>query len=487
MFESLLGRFSKSPKNSTHNFVGAESFRTRNPYILDCYDEDKYASIYPSVKAIASEFMKLQPKAIGSNGEPKQNIPALNALYHPNQLDSSVAFREKLAVMNLTHRMTFLLVWRREGGKAMPGGPLYANNIAGFTFLENPAIERKDGRTYYRIGSQEFTDDEVIAIPGGVDPSDLYRGYAAGIASARWSTLDEYIADFQKGFFQNGAVPAGEFRIIASSKEDYEDTVKKLQEAHRGVGKNNNVVYSPVPIDPETQKPAQAKIEWVPFSSTNKDMDFKTLFEQANKRINATFGVPDSITGIGGSANYASARIEQQNFIRFNIEPLALRIYNQITHELNRITGGFGAYIKVDIKYPAVAEEEKAQAETKEIEGRIIRDAVEAGYTLDSVVDAFDLPERYKLLKTGDSTTTKITNDKPDVDEGKEVKKSPDPNEIDGVTPLNAVENELHCAECDRFLGTTAKAIYEDKLKCSNTKCKVLEVPKVKEKEGGNQ
>lgn len=423
------------PKNQT-NLIGAPSFRVKNPYILDCYDNDNYASIYPSVKAIANEFMKIQPYAVDANGKPKENIAPLNALYRPNKLDSSVSFREKLAVMNLTHRYTYLLVWRNEGGVARPGGKLNANDIAGYTFLENPSITRRDNRTYYNIGSQEFDEDEVISIPGGVDPNNLYGGYAPGISSLRWATLDQYIADFQKGFFENGAVPAGQFIITASSEIDYNNTVDKLQEAHRGAGKNNNVTYTPRPIDPASGKPADAKIEWVPFQVSNKDLDFKTLFDQAEKRIDSTFGVPASIRGVGENNNYATARLDQQNFIRFTIEPLALRIYTQITHELNRITNGFGAQITFKLEYPAVAEEEKVQAETKEVEVRTILQLTDRGFSLDSIVNALELSNGYKNLKLGDVKTT-IENDKPDVDEGGEVNGAPDPSKIDGVTPLN--------------------------------------------------
>lgn len=39
---------------------------------------------------------------------------------------------------------------------------------------------------------------------------------------------------------------------------------------------------------------------------------------------------------------------------------------------------------------------------------------------------------------------------------------------------------ELHCASCDRFLGITDKAEATDQLKCSNSKCRALEVPVVK-------
>lgn len=421
------------------NYIGATSFAVRNPYFLDCYAEDRYASIYPSVKAIASEFMKIRPYAVGANGEPKQNVPALNALYHPNQLDSSVAFFEKLAVMNLTHRNTYVLVWRRRGNETVPSGDITPQNIAGFTFLENPAIDRRDGRTYYRMGAQEFSDMEVMTIPGGVDPNGLYLGYAAGVASRRWATLDEYIADFQQGFFENGAVPAGQFIITAATRQDFDDTVARLQEAHRGANKSNNVTYTPRPVDPNDGKPSQAKIEWVPFQQSNKDIDFKNLFEQANNRIDSTFGVPASIRGVGENNNYATARTDQQNFIRFTVEPLALRIYTQITHELNRITGGLGVAITFKIELPAIAEEEKVQAETKNIEITALKQLLEQGYSLDTAVEALDLSPRYKLLKLGVADNAEIDdNDKPDVDDGGEVDNSPDPSKIDGITPLNA-------------------------------------------------
>jgi len=416
------------------NYIGHESFATKNPYFLDCYEQDKYASVYPSIKAISNEFMTVTPFAVDGEGKRLARPPqGVNAFYHPNQLDSAVAFREKLAVMNLTHRMTYVLVWRKEGNKAVLGGEITPLNIAGFTFLENPAITVRDKKTYYSMGAQEFSEDNVIAIPGGVDPSGLYHGYAPGIASARWATLDEYIADFQKGFFENGAVPAGQFVVTAASKTDYEDTVDKLQEAHRGSGKNNNVTYTPRPVDPVTNKPADAKIEWIPFAQTNKDIDFKSLFEQANNRIDSTFGVPASIRGVGESNNYATARVDQQNFIRFTIKPLALRIYSQITHELNRITGGLGYAFTFELDYPAVADEEKIQEETKQIRDDRAQKWVALGYSLTSVDNYL---KSGKLEDLDMVEVAEDENDNPDVDDGSEVKQSPNPDDVDGVTPV---------------------------------------------------
>lgn len=423
--------------NSNNNYIGAPSFKYQNPgySVLNCYNSDAYASVYPSVKSIAYEFKKIRPFAINANGKPVKST-ILNALYHPNQTDSSVAFFEKLAVMNLTHRKTYLLVWRKDGNEAKPGGDLNSNNIAGFTFLEAPGITRRDKKTFYNVGSQEFTENEVMVLPGGVDPNDLYAGYAAGEASRAWATLDDYIADYQKGFFENGAVPAGQFIITASSKQDYQDTVDTMQSKHRGAGQNNNVTYTPRPIDPQTGKPGDSKIEWLPFASTNKEIDFKNLFDQANKRIDSAYGVPASIRGVGENNNYATARLDEKNFLLRAVSPLALSIYTQITHELNRITGGIGVAITYELEIPTIADEEKVQAETKSVETNTIIQLVAQGFTLDSIVDSLQLSNSYKLLKIGGGST-KIENDKPEVDEGDEVSKSPDPDKIDGITPLN--------------------------------------------------
>lgn len=418
----------------SQNFIGAPSFRYKNPYFYNVYCDDKYASIFPSVKAIANEFMTIRPFTVNGDGDSVPS-PTRDALYHPNQLDSSVAFFEKLAVMNLTHRNTYVLVWRREGNEAKPGGKITPANIAGFTFLENPAIDVRDGRTYYRMGAQEFNDKEVITIPGGVDPSGLYLGYAPGIASAQWASLDDFIADYQKGFFKNGGVPAGLFTVVAATTQEYNDIVDEIEKRHGGAGNNNKPTFAHAPVGADG-KPVQSQITWTPMQQPNKDIDFKNIFEQANSRIDSTFGVPASIRGVGENNNYATAKTDQQNFIRFTVKPLALRIYTQITHELNRITGGLGVAVTFKLDLPAIADEEKVVEETAQIRDNRVLNLESRGYSLESIKRYFDTGDIEALEKT-----IEPADEDDDVDDGKEVDNSPDPTKIDGVTPLN-VKNE---------------------------------------------
>lgn len=480
-----LFKFKKNKvKNEHHSYIGAPSFRYNNPAFYDFYCDDKYSSAFPSVRAISNEYMTVLPRAIDSNGKTIQNNAIVNALFHPNQADSVISFNEKLAVSTLVLPKTYLLIWRNEKGEARPGGNFgfMGANIAGFTFLERPAINRRDGKTFYSVGAQEFNENEVIVLPGGVNPHNLYEGFSPTEASVKWVTLDSYIADFQKGFFENNAIPAGMFVITAPTATEFNDIVDKLQERHKGAGKNNNITYSHKPIDSTTGKPAQAQIEWVPFQQANKDIDFKSLFEQANSRIDQAYGVSQFIKGVDDAPNYATAQVSEANFSKRAVKPLLMRNYAQITHELNRITGGIGVAITFDYEIPTIADQEKVEAETNQINGALIVSMVEAGFTLGSIVDGFNLPKSLKLLSKSDDKSS-IENDKPEVDEGDEVVSSPDPDKIDGVTPVNSVERELHCSDCDRFLGTTMQAEYKDKIKCGNSACKALKVPALKDKE----
>lgn len=72
-----------------------------------------------------------------------------------------------------------------------------------------------------------------------------------------------------------------------------------------------------------------------------------------------------------------------------------------------------------------------------------------AGYSLESVVDAFKLSNSYKLLKKDDAKAV-IDNDKPDVDEGGEVTDAPDPNKIDGITPLDKANKVQMISQSDK-------------------------------------
>lgn len=397
-------------------------------------NSDAFSSSFPSIRAISNEYMTVRPYAVDENGDKVKKNPIIDALYHPNQLDSSVSFFEKIAVSTLSLRKTYILVWRLEGKQSLPGGDFTkpSTRIAGFTFLEFPSVKRVDGKTYYEVGLQKYSEREVLVLPGGVNPYNLYGGYSPSEAARRWAKLDDYIADFQAGFFENGAVPAGQFLITAATTKDYNDIVNMLEERHRGAGKNGNVTYSHRPIDPENGKPAEAQIEWIPFAQKNKDIDFNNLFKQVNNRIDVSFGASQFIKGVDDAPNYATAQVSDKNFAKRAVYPLLLRNYTQLTHELNRITNGMGMAITFDYEIPTVSDEEKVKEETSMIRDSRFLKLKAQGYTVVAIKRYFDTGDLEELERD-----VQGEDDNTDVDEGDEVTTTPDPKKVGELSLVN--------------------------------------------------
>ena len=439
MFEKFKSMLNMSDKKQTP-VGGVEankslSFNYRsNPYhgslTWDWAKGMAFDNTYPSVSRIANAFMEIRPYAIDANGKPLQKMPAVDKLYHPNQQMSSVDFRQALAVSALSHRTAYILVWHRgENGEAVAGGGgVTPDNIAGYTFLEDCYIKVVDGHKYYKSPSLkfEFSDREVIEISAGIDPNDLTAGYSPTQAVKKWANIDDYIASYEGGLFENDAVPSGQFVITAPTVEAFNEIVDEMQARHRGSGNNNNVQYIHRPISADTGAVLPAQIEWIPFSQSNKDMSLETIFKQVNDKIDSTFGVPASIRGVNDNNTYASVKVDERIFVRWTLKPFATKIWTRFTHELNRITGGLGYAITFDVEIPSIADEEKVDAERKKVEADIITQMLDRGYSLDSIVDAFEFSNAYKLLEKGADDEATIENDKPDVDTGEEVEDSPE-------------------------------------------------------------
>lgn len=447
-----MGDKSKPPVGGGSQANKSLSFNYRsNPYhgslTWDWAKGMAFDNTYPSVSKIANAFMEIRPYAIDQNGKPLQKMPAVDKLYHPNQQMSSVDFRQALAVSALSHRTTYILVWHRgENGEAVAGGGgITPDNIAGYTFLEDCYIKVVDGHKYYKSPSLkfEFSDREVIEISAGIDPYDLSAGYSPTQAVKKWANIDDYIASYEGGLFENDAVPSGQFVITAPSADAFNEIVDEMQAKHRGSGNNNNVQYIHRPISADTGAVMPAQIEWIPFSQSNKDMSLETIFKQVNDKIDSTFGVPASIRGVNDNNTYASVKVDERIFVKWTLRPFATKIWTRFTHELNRITGGLGYAITFDVEIPSIADEEKIDAERKKVEADIINQMLDRGYSLDSIVDAFEFSNAYKLLEKGADDEATIENDKPDVDTGDEVEDSPE-TAVTKVAQPHHHHNEIH-------------------------------------------
>jgi hypothetical protein len=413
-FTNAFGR--TDAPHSTPTPTGGNTWQSMGGNTIPMHDI--YDNIFPYVNAIAQRFSTVIPYAVAADGRKLDPVPAaLSALYAPNDTYSCLEFLKLIASGILTQSHVDILVWTTEG----PGGNITADNITGYTILPTNSRVYNDTRSdwYHRVTMDlgngprpyEFTRDETIALSYSRHPNDPTRGISPAMTIKKWANVDDMIADYERGFFGNNAVPAGMLGIVSENAEDFQRNRARLEETFRGAGNNNGIVYNMVPVDPTTHKPSQtSKLVWVPFQNSNDTLDLQTVSNVVNNRLANALAVPDIIRGIDNGQTYANAEMAERAFIENTLKPLCMTVWDKWQFELDRITGSLGYGITFDLDLPAQTEVEKAQAEIQQIRVNSLIQLVNMGATVESAVDALGLPEPYKRLSLHQTDTTPLTS-----------------------------------------------------------------------------
>ena len=411
-FVSAFGR--TDAPHSTPTPAGGNTWQSMGGNAIPMHDI--YDNIFPYVNAIAQRFSTVIPYAVTADGRRLDPAPAaLSALYAPNDTYSCLEFLKLIASGMLTQSHTDILVWTPEG----PGGNITPDRVTGYTILPTTSRVYNDIRSdwYHRVTMDlgdglrpyEFTRDETIALSYSRHPNDLTRGISPAMTVKKWANVDDMIADYERGFFGNNAVPAGMLGIVSENTEDFQRNRARLEETFRGAGNNNGIVYNMVPVDPATHKPSQtSKLVWVPFQNSNDTLDLQTVSDVVNNRLANALAVPDIVRGIDHGQTYANAEMAERSFIENTLKPLCMTVWDKWQFELDRITGGLGYGITFDLDLPAQTEVEKAQAETQQIRVNTLIQLVGMGATVESAVDALNLPDPYKRLNLRQTGTTPL-------------------------------------------------------------------------------
>lgn len=408
-FTSVFGR--TNAPHATPTPAGGNTWQTMGGNTIPMHDI--YDNIFPYVNAIAQRFSTVIPYAVTPDGRKLAPAPAaLNALYAPNDTYSCLEFLKLIASGMLTQSHVDILVWTPEG----PGGNITPDNITGYTILPTNSRVYDDNRSdwYHRVTMNlgngprqyEFTRDETIALSYSRHPNDPSRGISPAMTIKKWANVDDMIADYERGFFGNNAVPAGMLGIVSENAEDFQRNRARLEETFRGAGNNNGIVYNMVPVDPTTHKPSQtSKLVWVPFQNSNDTLDLQTVSDVVNNRLANALSVPDIVRGIDNGQTYANAEMAERSFIENTLKPLCMTVWDKWQFELDRITGGLGYGITFDLDLPAQTEVERTQAETQQIRVNTLIQLVNMGATVESAADALGLPNPYKRLNLHPTNT----------------------------------------------------------------------------------
>lgn len=357
-----------------------------------------YENLFAQVRPLINEMKMVRPFAVNDKGEKIKNsnkTPELNLLDYPNEEMGWAEFADLMFATWLTKDQLFIHVHfdkkRRNviGYSIIPGSALTWN---GYEFVW--VIRDADGSEY------ELRKDEVMTLRFSRSPDDPFRGVSPATAARAWAQTDDLVAQYQRAFFENGAIPQTITFITASTREKYEQTRYELESKLRGAENHNKTVYAWRQMLPTTGQTAD-QIEVKTIQAPNNTLAIKEIVSIINDRLNKAVGVSNFILGDDSSAKYSNAELSQQQFIRGRVFPALTSFWSQFQFELDRITGGLGYAIQFEIEIPELTERAAVKADTAKKNAETLTALIRAGADASSTVQALELPEAWLKVASG--------------------------------------------------------------------------------------
>jgi len=147
-----------------------------------------------------------------------------------------------------------------------------------------------------------FPADEVIPIrkPSPIDP---YAGSSPAAAVATDLVAAEYVAQYNRAFFENSAEPGGILSVEGSLTDDqFTELVTRWGEQHRGVARAHRVAV------------VEHGMKYTPRQVTQRDMQFSELRTGVRDVIMEAYRISKTALGISDDVNRAAALAAEYQF-----------------------------------------------------------------------------------------------------------------------------------------------------------------------------
>ena len=346
-----------------------------------------YENFFAQVRPLINDMKAVIPYGVGRNGAAlaPARTPELVVLQDPNDEMGWAEFMDAAFSTWLTEDELNIHVWR-SGRK-----------VIGYTILpvgsRIPGIDGGEDRFQVTTtkGVEILTRDEVMTLRFSRSPRDLDKGVSPASAAATWAQIDDLVAQYQKAFLENGAIPASITTIRASSKDKYEEVRKDLESGLKGARNRNKTVYIWRQYLPTGEEQDQVEVKTI--QGPNSTLALKEINQIVTDRLNKVVGVSNFILGDDSSAKYDNAEQSNYQFISRRVYPALLSFWGQFQHELDRITGGLGYAIQFDLEFPELTDRLKTQAETAKINAESLRYLIEAGARPSAAIRSLGLKE----------------------------------------------------------------------------------------------
>lgn len=386
----LLDIFKDARKRKSRDFAQELSYQfMQSPMCSD------YENLFAQIRPLVDEMKMVFPYGITERGA-KLNYnktPEIDLLHNPNDEMGWAEFADAMFCTWLTENELDIHVHFDR------------NKIIGYTIL--PPQSRMylgNGMWQWNVmttnGEEVLTEDEVMRLRFSRSPRDLQRGVSPASAVRAWAQIDDLISQYQKAYFENGAIPATITFITASTEEKYRRTREELENKLRGAKNRNKTVYAWRQFNIDNGQSAD-QIEVKTIQGSNSTLAIKDIISIVNDRLNKSVGVSNFILGDDSSAKYDNAELSDHQFTKRRVYPALMSFWNQFQHELERIVGGLGYGITFDLEIPELTEKKRAYAEINRIRSETLVNLISAGSSATSAVKALGLGKDWEQVAVG--------------------------------------------------------------------------------------
>lgn len=392
MFDRIRSAVGRNRRVKARRF--AQEFNNQLRLSPLCSD---YENLFAQVRPLIDEMKVVIPYGVGKNGGPlpSSRTPELEWLKNPNDDMGWAEFADAMFASWLTEDELDIHVWKNNRG-----------NVEGYTILPpQTRIYLGYGRWEWQVmtteGLEVLGEDEVMRLRFSRSPRDLQQGISPASAVRVWAQLDDLVAQYQRAYFENGAVPATITFIRASSEAKYLATRDELERNTRGARNKNKTVYVWRQYDNDSGD-EKDQIEVKTIQGNNSTLAIREIVDIINDRLNKSIGVSNFILGDDSSAKYDNAELSDHQFTKRRVYPALVSFWNQFEHELNRVVGGsIGYHITFDLEIPELTERERAKAEIARIRVESLVNLISAGASGSAAVKALGLPKNWQLAADG--------------------------------------------------------------------------------------
>lgn len=358
-----------------------------------------YENLFPQVRPLINEMKLVRPFGVDKKKrkiEDPRKTPELAILDYPNREMGWAEFADLAFATWLTKDQLFIHVHRDKRGE-VEGYSILPPATYQFDKLRNCStwqITQPDGTT------DTLDSSEVMTLRFSRSPDDPYKGVSPATSARAWAQTDDLVAQYQRAYFENGAIPATITFITASTREKYEQTRRELEGRLKGAKNKNKTVYAWRQMLPESGQ-SMDQIEVKTIQAPNNTLAIDSIVEIINDRLNKAVGVSNFILGDDSSAKYDNAELSRQQFIRNRVYPALVTFWSQFQFELDRITGGLGYAIQFELEIPELTERAQVKAETAQKNAQTLTQLIIAGADPIASVKALELPDSWKQVAAG--------------------------------------------------------------------------------------